>query len=67
MTNHFFNNLIGFVALVLVPTAFWFGVAELVAMGLEYSYGGMERLAIGGSLFLLTLWIWALLRITGDI
>ena len=60
------SNLISFITLVLVPTIFWFVVAELVAFGLEYSYGAAERLALGASIFLLTLWAWALLRITGD-
>lgn len=66
MTSDFFHNLIGFVALVLVPTFFWFGVVELIALSLQFSYGGSERLAVGGSIFLLTLWVWTLLLMTGD-
>ena len=66
MTSTFYNYALGFIALVLVPTAFWFGIAELIAFSFQYSFVGIERLAIGGSIFLLTLWVWALLQITGD-
>lgn len=60
------NNIISFVALVLVPSLFWFGVAELVAIGLQYPYGAVERLGLAAGIFVLTLWVWTLLRITGD-
>ncbi|MEM6496230.1 MAG: hypothetical protein AAF709_05835 [Pseudomonadota bacterium] len=66
MTAQFLHNLASFVVLVLFPTSFWFGVAELLALSLQYPYGGIERLTVGGGIFLLTLWVWALLRITGD-
>ena len=66
MTSTLMSNIVSFIALVLVPTGFWFGVAELVAMGFQYSYGGVERLTLVIGIFVLTLWVWTLLRITGD-
>ena len=59
-------NIMSFVALALVPTAFWCGVAELVALGLQYSYGATERLTIAIGTFALSLWVWTLMRLTGD-
>ena len=66
MTEQFFHKLASFVVLVVVPTSFWFGIAEILAASFQYPYGAMERLTVGSCIFMLTLWVWALLRITGD-
>ncbi|MEM8971276.1 MAG: hypothetical protein AAGD43_04330 [Pseudomonadota bacterium] len=66
MTAQFIHNLASFVVLVVFPTSFWFGVAEILALSFQYPYGGVERLTVGGCTFLLTLWVWALLRIMGE-
>lgn len=58
--------LLGFCLVVLFPTGFWLGVAELFAFTFDISYGLLARALIGTLLFGLLTFIWAIMLGTGS-
>ena len=60
------DGALSFLLVVVFPTVFWLGVAEVVMMAADYSYGHAGRMISGMLLGGFLTFVWAVLRSASD-